>query len=42
MPTRWVFTATRGLRPDINDTYFGAMYRDLDGHRIEVLTHVAW
>ncbi len=27
------------LRPDINDTYFGAMFHDLDGHRIEVLTH---
>lgn len=27
------------LRPDINDTYYGAMFHDLDGHRIEVLTH---
>jgi catechol 2,3-dioxygenase-like lactoylglutathione lyase family enzyme len=26
-------------RPDINATYFGAMFLDLDGHRIEVLTH---
>ena len=32
---------TPRLRPDINDTYFGAMFRDLDGHRIEVLTHAA-
>jgi predicted lactoylglutathione lyase len=28
-------------RPDINNTYFGAMFNDLDGHRIEVLTHAA-
>lgn len=26
------------LRPDIDDRYFGAMFHDLDGHRIEVLT----
>lgn len=26
-------------RPDISPTYFGAMFRDLDGHRIEVLTN---
>lgn len=26
-------------RPDINATYFGAMFLDLDGHRIEVVTH---
>ena len=26
-------------RPDISATYFGAMFHDLDGHRIEVLTH---
>jgi catechol 2,3-dioxygenase-like lactoylglutathione lyase family enzyme len=26
-------------RPDISETYFGAMFRDLDGHRIEVLTN---
>jgi catechol 2,3-dioxygenase-like lactoylglutathione lyase family enzyme len=32
---------TPRLRPDINDTYYGAMFRDLDGHRIEVLTHAA-
>lgn len=32
---------TPRLRPDISDTYFGAMFRDLDGHRIEVLTHAA-
>ena len=25
-------------RPDISATYFGAMFTDLDGHRIEVLT----
>lgn len=30
---------TPRLRPDIDDTYYGAMFRDLDGHRIEVLTH---
>jgi catechol 2,3-dioxygenase-like lactoylglutathione lyase family enzyme len=30
---------TPRLRPDINATYFGAMFTDLDGHRIEVLTH---
>ncbi len=28
-------------RPDIGPTYFGAMFSDLDGHRIEVLTHRA-
>lgn len=27
------------LRPDISATYFGAMFLDLDGHRIEVLTN---
>ncbi|HUG25998.1 VOC family protein [Piscinibacter sp.] len=27
-------------RPGIGPTYFGAMFLDLDGHRIEVLTHV--
>jgi catechol 2,3-dioxygenase-like lactoylglutathione lyase family enzyme len=32
---------TPRLRPDINATYFGAMFNDLDGHRIEVLTHAA-
>lgn len=26
-------------RPDISSTYFGAMFTDLDGHRIEVLTN---
>lgn len=26
-------------RPDISPTYYGAMFSDLDGHRIEVLTH---
>lgn len=30
---------TPRLRPDISDTYFGAMFHDLDGHRIEVLTN---
>lgn len=28
-------------RPDVSPTYFGAMFRDLDGHRIEVLTNAA-
>lgn len=28
-------------RPDISNTYFGAMFHDLDGHRIEVLTNNA-
>jgi hypothetical protein len=28
-------------RPDISPTYFGAMFHDLDGHRIEVLTNAA-
>ena len=28
-------------RPDISATYFGAMFHDLDGHRIEVLTNAA-
>lgn len=26
-------------RPDISATYFGAMFLDLDGHRVEVVTH---
>lgn len=26
-------------RPDVSPTYFGAMFTDLDGHRIEVLTN---
>lgn len=26
-------------RPDISPTYFGAMFSDLDGHRIEILTN---
>jgi len=30
---------TPRTRPDISETYFGAMFHDLDGHRIEVLTH---
>ena len=29
---------TPRLRPDIDDRYFGAMFHDLDGHRIEVKT----
>lgn len=28
-------------RPDISPTYFGAMFTDLDGHRIEVKTDSA-
>lgn len=28
-------------RPDISATYFGAMFTDLDGHRIEMLTNAA-
>jgi predicted lactoylglutathione lyase len=28
-------------RPDISTTYFGAMFKDVDGHRIEVLTNLA-
>jgi len=32
---------TPRLRPDIAATYFGAMFLDLDGHRIEVLTHAS-
>ncbi|MGL5005228.1 MAG: VOC family protein, partial [Casimicrobium sp.] len=32
---------TPRLRPDISDTYVGAMFHDLDGHRIEVLTNAA-
>ncbi|MES2948020.1 MAG: VOC family protein [Pseudomonadota bacterium] len=28
-------------RPDISTTYFGAMFLDLDGHRIEVLTNAS-
>lgn len=29
---------TPRTRPDISTTYFGAMFNDLDGHRIEVKT----
>lgn len=32
---------TPRLRPDISDRYFGAMFHDLDGHRIEVTTNAA-
>ena len=32
---------TPRLRPDISTTYFGAMFLDLDGHRIEVTTNAA-
>lgn len=28
-------------RPDISPTYFGAMFRDLDGHKLEVLTNAS-
>ncbi|RZL32843.1 MAG: VOC family protein [Rubrivivax sp.] len=28
-------------RPDISETYFGAMFHDLDGHRIELLANAA-
>jgi len=28
-------------RPDISPSYFGAIFLDLDGHRIEVLTNAA-
>jgi len=27
------------LRPDVSATYFGAMFEDFDGHRLEVLTN---
>lgn len=27
------------MRPDISPSYFGAMFSDLDGHRIELLTN---
>lgn len=30
---------TPRLRPDISSTYYGAMFSDLDGHRMEVLTN---
>ena len=32
---------TPRLRPDVSPTYYGAMFSDLDGHRIEVLTNAA-
>ena len=32
---------TPRTRPDISETYFGAMFQDLDGHRIEVTTNAA-
>jgi catechol 2,3-dioxygenase-like lactoylglutathione lyase family enzyme len=32
---------TPRTRPDISETYFGAMFHDLDGHRIEVTTNAA-
>ena len=28
-------------RPDISPTYYGAMFTDLDGHRLEVLTNAS-
>jgi catechol 2,3-dioxygenase-like lactoylglutathione lyase family enzyme len=34
-----LFTPRR--RPDIDDAYYGAMFTDLDGHRIEVMTRTA-
>lgn len=30
---------TPRTRPDISTTYYGAMFKDLDGHAIEVLTN---
>ena len=30
---------TPRTRPDISESYFGAMFHDLDGHRIEVTTN---
>lgn len=30
---------TPRLRPDISASYYGAMFSDLDGHRMEVLTN---
>jgi catechol 2,3-dioxygenase-like lactoylglutathione lyase family enzyme len=30
---------TPRTRPDVSETYFGAMFHDLDGHRIEVTTN---
>jgi catechol 2,3-dioxygenase-like lactoylglutathione lyase family enzyme len=32
---------TPRTRPDISTTYFGAMFHDLDGHRIEVMTNAS-
>jgi catechol 2,3-dioxygenase-like lactoylglutathione lyase family enzyme len=32
---------TPRTRPDISETYFGAMFHDLDGHRIEITTNAA-
>jgi catechol 2,3-dioxygenase-like lactoylglutathione lyase family enzyme len=32
---------TPRTRPDISESYFGAMFHDLDGHRIEVKTREA-
>ena len=32
---------TPRMRPDISETYFGAMFHDLDGHRIEVTTNIS-
>lgn len=28
-------------RPDISPTYFGAMFKDLDGHSVEILTNAS-
>jgi catechol 2,3-dioxygenase-like lactoylglutathione lyase family enzyme len=30
-----------GLRPDISASYYGAIFTDLDGHKIEILTNAA-
>lgn len=30
-----------GPRPDISATYYGAIFTDLDGHKIEILTNAA-
>jgi len=36
---RGVDVFTPRERPDISPTYFGAMFKDIDGHAIEVLTN---
>ena len=32
---------TPRTRPDVSATYYGAMFKDLDGHAVEVLTNAA-